>query len=95
MMICMHINKNEKNTTLLKKIFRRINYIYAMIYIDVELNQNFESEIQLDDDEICVIENENDDVDFVLKSKEDVSSQHEKRNKDNQSLNLRRKRVHN
>ncbi len=59
------------------------------------MNQNFENEIQLDDDEICVIENENNDVDFVLKSEEDISSQHEKRNKDSQYLNSRKKRVHN
>ncbi len=46
------------------------------IYIDAALNQNFESEIQLDEDEICIIENENDNIDFVLKNEKNVSSQY-------------------
>jgi hypothetical protein len=99
MMIRMHTNKNEKNTTLFEKNISKNQLHFdqqnTTIYINAELNQNFESEIQLDDDEICVIENENDDVDFILRSEKDVSLQHKKRNKDNQSLDLKRKRVHN
>ncbi len=59
------------------------------------MNQNFKNEIQFNDDEIYVIENKNDDVDFILKNEKNVFSQHEKKNKNNQFLNLRKKRVHN
>ncbi len=98
-MIRMYTNKNKQNTILLKKNISKNQLHFdqqdATFYINVELNQDFENEIKFDDDKIYVIKNKNDNVNFVLKNEKNVFSQHKKRNKNNQFLNSRKKRVQN
>jgi hypothetical protein len=97
MMIRMHINKNENNFALLKKNISKDQLHFDQqdqtIYIEADLTQNFESTLQSDEENL-IIDNVKNEIDFVLKS-EEKSLSHRKRRKENQFLNLKKKRVNN
>jgi hypothetical protein len=94
----MHTNKNENNFALLKENTSKNQLHFDQqdqtIYIEIDLIQNFENTLQIDDEENLITDNVKDEIDFVLKS-EKKSLSHRKRRKENQFLNLKKKRVNN
>jgi hypothetical protein len=98
MMIRMHTNKNDNNFALLKKNTSKDQLHFDQqnqtVYIEIDLIQNFESTLQIDDEENLIINNVKNEIDFVLKSEEKNLS-HRKRREENQFLNLERKSVNN
>jgi hypothetical protein len=98
MMIRIHTNKNENNFALLKENTSKdqlhLDQQDQTVYIKADLTQNFESTLQIDDEENLIIDNVKDEIDFVLKSEEKNLS-HRKKREENQFLNLKRKRANN